>query len=65
MLVTPIVAALTRQVIEDLYREYDEQLRSFGLTVLRLVGTLLWDARYSLLTVALAGLGGPSPRSAR
>jgi tungstate transport system permease protein len=57
VLVTPIVAALTRQVIEDLHREYDEQLRSLGLGSRNAVGTLLWDARYSLLTVALAGFG--------
>jgi len=57
VLVAPIVAALTRQVIEDLHREYDEQLRSFGVRGGGLVATLLWDARYSLLTVALAGFG--------
>jgi tungstate transport system permease protein len=44
-------------VIEDLHREYDEQLRSLGLGSRNAVGTLLWDARYSLLTVALAGFG--------
>lgn len=57
VLVTPIVAALTRQVIEELHREYDEQLRSFGVRGPALVATLLWDARYGLLTVALAGFG--------
>lgn len=57
VLVLPIVAALARQVIEDLYREYDEQLRSFGVRGLGLIATLLWDGRYSLLTVALAGFG--------
>ena len=57
VLVTPIVAALSRQVIEDLREEYDEQLRSLGLGALATIGTLLWDARYSLLTVALAGFG--------
>lgn len=57
LLVTPIVAALTRQVVQDLHAEYDEQLRSFGVERLRAIGTLLWDGRYSLLTVALAGFG--------
>ena len=57
VLVTPIVAALTRQVVADLYEEYREQLRSLGLGLWDTVGTLLWDARYSLLTVALAGFG--------
>ena len=40
ILVTPIVAALTRQVVEDLYEEYDEQLRSLGVSGLGLVRTL-------------------------
>ena len=57
ILVTPIVAALTRQVVADLYEEYREQLRSLGLGPRQVVGTLLWDARYSLLTVALAAFG--------
>ena len=56
-LVAPIVAALARQVITDLHTEYDEQLRSLGLPGSRTVTTLLWDGRYSLLTVALAGFG--------
>ena len=57
ILVTPIVAALTRQVVEDLNVEYDEQLRSLGVSGPRLMTTLLWDARYSLVTVSLAGFG--------
>lgn len=57
VLVTPIVAALARQVIEDLHLEYDEMLRSMHASRWATLITLLWDARYSLLTSALAGLG--------
>jgi tungstate transport system permease protein len=57
LLVTPIIAALTRQVVEDLHGEYDELLRSMGTSRSGTVATLLWDARYSLLTAALAGMG--------
>ncbi|MGD9510389.1 MAG: ABC transporter permease [Geminicoccaceae bacterium] len=57
ILVTPIVAALARQVIEDLHGEYAEQLRSFGVGPAGTVMTLLWDGRYSLMTAALAGFG--------
>jgi tungstate transport system permease protein len=57
VLITPIVAALSRQTIEDLKSEYDEQLRVLGIGPWGTVGTLLWDARYSLLTVLLAGFG--------
>jgi tungstate transport system permease protein len=57
LIVTPIVAALTRQVIEDAWRDYDEQLRSLGATPLRASATLLWDTRFSLFTAGLAGFG--------
>ncbi|MFK7945223.1 MAG: ABC transporter permease [Paracoccaceae bacterium] len=57
VLVTPIIAALTRQVVEDLNREYSEQFASFGVGWATRIGALLWDARYSLMTVALAGFG--------
>jgi tungstate transport system permease protein len=57
LLVFPIVVALSRQVIEDLWAEYSEQLRSLGSGPLKSVGTLLWDGRFSLVTVVLAGFG--------
>ncbi|MCG7577713.1 MULTISPECIES: ABC transporter permease [unclassified Halomonas] len=60
ILVFPIIAALTRQQVEALHHEYDEQLRSLGLTPLRMMPTLLWDARFGLLTVVLAGFGRAS-----
>lgn len=57
ILVTPIVAAITRQVIADLAEEYDETLRSMKASRFDTVGTLLWDARFALVTAALAGMG--------
>ncbi|MDQ3731605.1 MAG: ABC transporter permease [Pseudomonadota bacterium] len=60
LLVMPIIAALTRQTIADLSDEYDEQLRAMGAGDLRKMRTLLWDARFSLLTVLLAGFGRAS-----
>ncbi len=57
ILVLPIVAALARQFVEDGWKEYEEQLTSLGVTRLRAVPTLLWDLRYSLLTVVLLGFG--------
>lgn len=57
ILITPIVAALSRQVLEDLHAEYADQFRSLCLTRLQSMRALLWDARYSLLTVGLAGFG--------
>lgn len=57
ILVTPIVAAMTRQVIEDLWSEYGEQLRSLGTQPHQAVWTLLWEGRYRLFTAVLAGFG--------
>jgi tungstate transport system permease protein len=60
VLITPIIAALARQAIEDAWREYEEQLRSLGVHGIRAALTLLWDTRFSLLTAVLAGLGRAS-----
>ncbi len=57
LLVLPIVAALSRQFVEDAWREYREQLASLGVTPLRAVPTLLADLRFPLFTVVLAGFG--------
>ena len=57
VLIIPIVAALSRQVIEDAWREYEEQLRSLGANNVAAAMTLLWDTRFALMTVVLAGFG--------
>jgi tungstate transport system permease protein len=57
VLILPIVAALSRQVVEDAWREYQEQLSSLGAGRLGAALTLLWDTRFSLLTTVLAGFG--------
>lgn len=57
ILITPIIAALSRQTIEDAWREYEEQLRSLGAKRLTAALTLLWDTRFSLVTIVLAGFG--------
>jgi tungstate transport system permease protein len=59
-LVTPIIAAITRQLIEDLWGEHREQLKSLGASRSRAAATLLWDARLSLGTAVLAGFGRAS-----
>jgi len=57
ILITPIVAALSRQVVEDAWDEYREQLRSLGEKRFGAAVTLLWDLRFSLVTIVLAGFG--------
>ncbi len=57
VLVTPIIAALTRQSVETLDLEYADQLRSLGVSRLASVPVLLWDGRVALATAGLAGFG--------
>jgi tungstate transport system permease protein len=57
ILILPIIAALSRQAIEDAWAEYQEQLRSLGAGRFSAAFTLLWDTRFSLLTAVLAGFG--------
>src|SRR3954449_3982916 len=57
VLVTPIIAALTRQTVEDLWAEYRDELAAMNVGPLRRVVTLIWDARFSLVTALLAGFG--------
>ncbi len=57
LLVVPIVAALARRTVADLWAEYEEQLRSLGAGPGRALPTLLWDGRFSLSTAVLAGFG--------
>jgi tungstate transport system permease protein len=57
VLITPIIAALTRQVVEDLWAEYRDELTAMAIGPAQRVATLLWDARFSLVTIALAGFG--------
>ena len=57
LLVLPIIAALARQTIEDLWIEYRDELTAMQVRPARRVATLLWDARFSLVTTLLAGFG--------
>ena len=60
VLVLPILAALSRQKVDELLGEYREQFVSLGMSRSRMMPTLLWDARFALLTVLLAGFGRAS-----
>ena len=57
ILVTPIIAALTRQTIEDLWTEYRDELAALDVGPFRRIATLIWDGRFSLVTALLAGFG--------
>ena len=60
ILIVPIIAALTRQTVEDLWGEYRDELTAMGVGPAGRIMTLLWDARFSLLTALLAGFGRAS-----
>ncbi|MEZ5604990.1 MAG: ABC transporter permease [Burkholderiaceae bacterium] len=64
-LTLPLIAALTRQTIEDAWRQHGETLRSLRVPMASRVRILLWDCRFSLVAVVLAGLGRAISRSAR
>lgn len=57
ILVTPIIAALTRQTVEDLWIEYRDELAAMNIGPVQRIATLIWDARFSLVTALLAGFG--------
>jgi tungstate transport system permease protein len=57
ILVLPILAALTRQTIEDLWVEYRDEFAAMNVGALGRIRALLWDARFSLITALLAGFG--------
>ncbi len=57
LLVTPLIAALARQIVEDAWRDYAVELAAFGFSRRQSVSTLLFDCRFSLVVAVLAGLG--------
>jgi tungstate transport system permease protein len=57
ILVAPILAALSRQTIEDLWVEYRDEFAAMNVGPARRIATLIFDARFSLVTALLAGFG--------
>ncbi|MCB1886255.1 MAG: ABC transporter permease [Rhodocyclaceae bacterium] len=57
MLVIPLMAALTRQTVEDAWRDYALEFRVMGFSRAQSVATLIHDCRHSLLVALLAGVG--------
>jgi tungstate transport system permease protein len=57
ILVLPIIVSLTREILDTLWQEYHEALRSLAATPRQSLMTLLWDGRFMLVTALLAGFG--------
>jgi tungstate transport system permease protein len=57
ILVVPLMAALTRQIVEDSWREYATEFRLMRFSLRQSIITLLYDCRFSLVVAVLAGMG--------
>lgn len=57
VLIAPLMAALTRQIVEDAWREYANEFRSMRFSLRHSVVELLYDCRFSLVVAVLAGMG--------
>lgn len=57
ILILPIIAALSSQILEDLHEEYRDLFTSLVVPPRRAIIAYLIDARYSLTTIILAGFG--------
>ncbi|PCH46459.1 MAG: ABC transporter permease [Hyphomicrobiales bacterium] len=57
IIITPLIASISHQAIRDLWVDYHDLLISVGASKRQRMATLIWDARRSLLTAALAGFG--------
>ena len=57
ILIAPIIMGLARQIIENVWTDYSEQLTSLGITKRSIIGALLLDAKFSLITIVLAATG--------
>lgn len=57
ILIAPIILALTREAVLPLRREYDALLLSVDAGPVLRLKTLIWDARFGVMTAILAGFG--------
>ena len=57
LLVMPMVVALTRQIVEDADARHGEQLQSLGARGAVRAALLMWDERFTLLTVVITAFG--------
>jgi len=57
ILITPIILALTREAVLPLRRDYAALLVSVDASARLTMTTLIWDARFGIMTAFLAGFG--------
>ena len=56
LLTTPLIAALSRQILEDSWKIHRDSFMSLRLPLLSRYQWLIWDCRFSLTIAVLAGL---------
>ena len=57
ILIIPIIVSLTAQIVEEINEEYKDLFKSLVISSYKALIACLYDARYSILTVILAGFG--------
>ena len=57
ILITPVITALSYEILKSANEEYFDLLSTLGASKIIISRTILWESRYSLLTVVVAGFG--------
>lgn len=57
VIILPIIISINTENLESLYREYEDLFKIFNAKKINKIIIILWDARFSMLTCVLAGLG--------
>ena len=57
VIILPIIISINTENLESLYREYEDLFKIFNAKKINKIIIVLWDARFSMLTCVLAGLG--------
>ena len=57
VIILPIIISINTENLEVLHREYEDLFKIFNAKKINKILIILWDARFSMLTCILAGLG--------
>lgn len=57
VIILPIIVSINTENLEALYKEYEDLFEIFNAKKINTIIIILWDARFSMLTCVLAGLG--------
>ena len=57
IIILPVIISVSTELLEQIFKEYKETFDSFNVSVLDRIKTTVFDARISLITCILTGLG--------